>query len=139
MPEGPTTTAPDPARPGTRSDGIEVDRPAAGPGEQATVAGWGCGAGDAVSVSLAGRPAVRTTSDRDGAFTTRLDVPELDPGRYRVVARCPQTLSTDLDVVLATSARPMTATLAVLVFFVLLILGVARRFLGAGASVRGAA
>jgi hypothetical protein len=119
--------------------GLELDRPAAVPGEAATVRGWGCDPDHAVSVTVAGRSVATATTDGSGAFAAPLDVPGLDAGRYRVVARCPQRLSTDLDVVLATAVRPMTATLAVLVFFVLLVLGAARRFLGVGASTRGAA
>jgi hypothetical protein len=119
---------------GSNRRGLGLDQPSAAPGGRVTVSGTGCPPNQPVALSMAGRRLHPTTADDQGSFTTAVEVPPIDVGRHQVTARCGRTLTAPLDVVLVSSVRPPTSTLAVLVFFVLLLVGAARRFLGTGAS-----
>lgn len=50
----------------------------------------------------------------------RLPLPELEPGRYEVVARCGPELTASVDVVLHSAQGGNASSSAVLVFFVLI-------------------
>lgn len=59
------------------------------------------------------------TADEVGRFDAPLTLPNLDVGRYHVVAKCGVTLDATLDVVRAGANVPATSALAVLIFFIL--------------------
>ena len=106
---------------------ITLDHPAITPGGDVTASGQGCDAGAPVTLTAGGHDAGATTADGRGRFTSPLDVRSLTPGRIQVVAVCGPTLTTDLDIVLASQVDTGTSTMIVLVFFVLIGAVVIRR------------
>lgn len=89
--------------------------------------GQGCDAGSAVTVEVDDQTLLSAVATAGGSFSETLELPGLGVGRHRVVARCGPTLVTSIDVVLVTRVEPATTTLALLVFFVLLVLAALRR------------
>jgi hypothetical protein len=109
--EGTTTTTPPPPP-------LDLDRPFTPPAGPANVRGRSCDPLAPVSLEVGGRDVGHATADTSGHFDTPIELPDLPPGRYDVIARCGPVLSAPIDVVLASANRP-GSTLAILVFFVL--------------------
>lgn len=124
----PATTTPTTLPPATTvaTRDFKVDRPSAEPGGEVNASGEGCDPGAAVAIEIGGARVADATAGSDGRFSAPLDLPVLQPGRFDVVAHCGPTLDTTIDIVLASRVDPGTSTLAVLVFFVLLLLALLR-------------
>ncbi len=90
------------------------------PGGDVTAIGTGCDPGATVTLEIAGEEVGATTADDNGRFSTPIDVPDVDPGRLEVLARCGPVLTTQLDVVLASSVSN-NSTILVLAFFVIVL------------------
>jgi hypothetical protein len=76
-----------------------------------------------VTFSVAGRSVGASKAAADGAFDAPLDVSRLPVGSYEVEARCGPVQYANLDVVLATQVSHGTATVVIIVLFVLLGVG----------------
>jgi len=107
--------------------GVELDRSASPPGGIVAAVGNGCDPDAKVTLLIGAREVGESVADHTGHFEAKLDLPDLDVGRYLVRARCGPTLTTTLDIVLASRVDRATSTLLVLVFFVLLGAALARR------------
>ena len=106
---------------------LRVDRPAVPPGSRVGLTGEGCDPATAVSIEVDDRAVQSGRADTTGSFSLTLDVPDLDVGRHRVVARCGPAVETVLDIVLVTRVEGGTTSMAVLAFFILVGLAVIRR------------
>lgn len=69
-------------------------------------------------------PPVYTESDADGRFVVKLPLPQLEPGRYDVIAVCGPELHASVDVILVSAQGGAASSSAVLTFFVLIGVGV---------------
>jgi hypothetical protein len=74
-----------------------------------------------VTLEIAGEEVGSTTAEDDGTFETEIEVPNVEPGRVEVLARCGPVLTTELDVVLASEVSSGTSTVLVLMFFVIVL------------------
>jgi hypothetical protein len=92
-----------------------------------TAAGYGCDPGSSVLLTVGPTTVGETTASTGGTFTAPLQVGTLPVGRYLVLAHCGPVLAASLDVVLASQVGQATATLAIIVFFLLIGLAVFRR------------
>ena len=135
-----TTTVPAPGTPPpTSNQALRLDRVAIPPGGPVTAAGYGCNPSSAVVLTVGTNQVGQTQSLADGTFSTPLDVGGLAVGRYLVVAHCGPALAASLDVVLASQVGQDTATLAIIVFFLLLGLVMFRRRIQLDTVPRGTA
>jgi len=107
--------------------GVRLDRPAAPPGGDANANGEGCDSGAPVNLSIDGDSVGHTVADAKGKFLASLVLPDLPVGRYTLTAKCGPTLTTDIDIVLASALGPPSGTLALLMFFLLIGFALVRR------------
>ena len=89
--------------------------------------GRGCPPSRTVTVRLDGTDVGTGAADRGGGFDVPFDVPDLAPGRYPVEADCGPVLRTTLDVVLISRVSNGGSQFALLVFFMLSVVGLYRR------------
>lgn len=134
LPPEPSTTT---SRPSSSERVLLLNTSSADPGSSLTAAGRGCAPGSAVTLSVLDREVGVATADGEGRFTAAVDLPDLEVGRYQVVARCDVVLSAGVDVVLASQVDAGTSTLAILLFFLLVGLGAVRRQLPRRVSSSG--
>ena len=104
---------------------LALDKPSVPPGGDVKATGEGCDPDATVTLEIEGEQVGETTADQDGSFSTPIAVPDVDPGRLEVQAHCGPVLTTDLDVVLASSVSGGTSillviTCSVIVLFALL-------------------
>jgi hypothetical protein len=102
------------------------------PGGDVKATGTGCDPGATVTLEIEGEQVGETTAGSDGSFSTPIDVPDVDPGRLEVDAHCGPVLTTQLDVVLASSVSGgqsilLVIAISVLVLFALLWYGIQTR------------
>ncbi len=98
------------------------------PAGSETATGHGCNSNGIVLLSVDTKQVGKTTADADGSYAAPLQVSSLPVGRYQVVAHCGLfIMASDFDVVLATAANPDTATMLIIIFFVLIGLALFRR------------
>jgi len=102
---------------------LALDKPSVSPGGDVVATGQGCDPGASVTLEISGEEVGQTTADSDGTFSTPIDVPDVDPGRLEVEARCGPLLTTNLDIVLASSVTGGQSILLVIVIAVLLLFG----------------
>ncbi|MGH8573899.1 MAG: hypothetical protein ACREX8_15195 [Gammaproteobacteria bacterium] len=95
------------------------DRPSIQAGEPLTASGTGCEPGAPVTLTANGERVGATTADSDGRFTTSVEFTRIQPGRHIVTAACGPVLTGGVDLVLTSSTSGNTATVVVLVFFLL--------------------
>jgi len=107
--------------------GVRLDRPAAPPGGDANANGEGCDSGAPVNLSIDGDSVGHTVADAKGKFLASLVLPDLPVGRYTLTAKCGPTLTTDIDIVLASALGPPSGTLALVMFFLLIGFALVRR------------
>jgi hypothetical protein len=74
-----------------------------------------------VTLEIAGEEVGSTTAEDDGTFETEIEVPNVEPGRVEVLARCGPVLTTELDIVLASEVSSGTSTVLVLMFFLIVL------------------
>ncbi len=74
-----------------------------------------------MTLEIAGEEVGSTTAEDDGTFETEIEVPNVEPGRVEVLARCGPVLTTELDVVLASEVSSGTSTVLVLMFFLIVL------------------
>ena len=114
----PSTTAPTTTVTEVRD--LVLDKPSVTPGGDVTATGKGCDPGATVTLEIDGKQVGETTAKSDGTFSTPIDVPDVDPGRLEVVAHCGPVITTQLDVVLASTVSNNSSML-VLAFFVIVL------------------
>lgn len=117
-----TTTSPPTSQTTTttdRPDKLSFDKPAVQAGEPLSASGAGCTPGGRVSLASGGEVVGGANAGPDGRFTTAVEFRHLQPGRREVVAECGVVLTGTVDLILTSSTRGNTSTLAVLVFFLL--------------------
>jgi len=102
---------------------LSVDKPSVGPGGELLVAGAGCDAGAPVTLTLEGQLVGNTVADANGAFKTPVSVGNASVGRHVLTAKCGPTLTTTIDVVLASKVIQGGAASIVIVLFLLVALG----------------
>ena len=85
--------------------------------------GEGCDPHATVTLEIEGDKVGETTADQNGSFSTPIAVPDVDPGRLEVQAHCGPVLTTDLDVVLASSVSGGTSILLVITCGVIVLFG----------------
>lgn len=107
--------------------GLILSSPVVAPGEPLAAAGRGCLPGSDVALSVDGVPAGSSIADGQGVFEAPVQVGSIDVGRYQVQAACGPMLTAPVDVVLASRVGAGTATLTVIVFFLLIGLLIYRR------------
>ncbi|HXX89556.1 MAG TPA: hypothetical protein VEI83_04950, partial [Acidimicrobiales bacterium] len=123
-----TTTIPAPGTPpSTPGQALRLDRIAIPPGGPVTATGYGCDPSSAVLLTVGSKQVGATTAGASGTFAAPLQVGTLPVGRYQVLAHCGPVLAASLDVVLASQVGQDTATLAIIVFFLLIGLAAFRR------------
>ena len=120
----PSTTSTAPTR-AVEVRALALDKPSVPPGGDVKATGEGCDPDATVTLEIDGKQVGETTADEDGSFSTPIAVPDVDPGRLEVQAHCGPVLTTDLDVVLASSVSGGTSillviTCSVIVLFALL-------------------
>ena len=76
-----------------------------------------------MTLSLAGAEVGNAVADSLGKFATTIQVGNVDVGRHEVVARCGPTLTTTIDVVVATKVDGGASTSVIIVMFLLVALG----------------
>jgi hypothetical protein len=113
-----TTTAPTTTVAEVRD--LVLDKPSVTPGGDVTATGKGCDPGATVTLEIDGKQVGETTAKSDGTFSTPIDVPDVDPGRLEVIAHCGPVITTQLDVVLASTVSNNSSML-VLAFFVIVL------------------
>ncbi len=121
----PTTSVavpqPVPPAPGSTSvPGLQLTPVAVAPGGTVTAAGMGCAPQAPVELTIGDTRVGGTVADPDGVFRTPLTLAAVAVGRHDVTAKCGPTLAASLDVVLAGSVGTDSATLTVILFFLLL-------------------
>ncbi|MGK2881310.1 MAG: hypothetical protein ACSLE6_11115 [Mycobacterium sp.] len=100
--------------------GLQLSRPAIGPGGQVTATGMGCAPAAPVELSINDIPVGSTVAQSDGTFETELHTGTVDVGRYDVTAQCDRTLTAPLEIVLASHVGTgASAFTLVLVFLIL--------------------
>jgi len=98
------------------------------PAGSETATGHGCNSNGLVLLTVDTKPVGKTTAATDGSYSAPLQVSSLPVGRYQVVAHCGLfVIASDFDVVLATEPNSDTATLLIIVFFLLIGLALFRR------------
>ncbi len=98
------------------------------PAGSETATGHGCNSNGTVLLTVDTKSVGKTTAGADGSYSAPLQVSSLPVGRYQVVAHCGLfIMASDFDVVLATAANPDTATMLIIIFFVLIGLALFRR------------
>ncbi|MBH0776460.1 hypothetical protein [Nocardia bovistercoris] len=90
------------------------------PGGAVVAAGEGCDAGSPVLLMIGDTPVGSSVARADGSFRTALSLSAIDVGRYEVRAWCGRALAAPLDVVLVSRVSGGAATVAILLFFLLL-------------------
>lgn len=128
----PDTGRPGTGRPGTAQPPVSEDREPTGsaalilsptavaPGGAVTASGRGCEPGAAVELTIGGTPVGTAVAAADGSFTAELALSAIEVGRHDVQAWCGRPLTAQLDVVLVSSVDSGAATVAILLFFLLL-------------------
>jgi len=112
----------------SRAGDLRLDKPSSPPGGPVTAIGTGCPPGVEVEIEVAESWVATTTAGADGSFTATFAVPDLDVGRVPVVARCRSTtLQAPLDIALGSAVAQSTSVMVVLLFFLLVSIGLARR------------
>jgi len=76
-----------------------------------------------VTLEIEGEQVGQTTAGSDGSFATPISVPDVEPGRLVVDAHCGPVLTTQLDIVLASSVAGGQSILLVIAICVLLLFG----------------
>ena len=114
----PSTTAPTTTVAEVRD--LVLDKSTVTPGGDVNATGKGCDPGATVTLEIDGKQVGETTAKSDGTFSTPIDVPDVDPGRLEVVAHCGPVITTQLDVVLASTVSNNSSIL-VLAFFVIVL------------------
>jgi len=98
------------------------------PAGSETATGHGCNSNGLVLLTVDTKPVGKTTAGADGSYSAPLQVSSLPVGRYQVVAHCGLFVTaSDFDVVLASEPNSDTATLLIIVFFLLIGLAIFRR------------
>jgi len=98
------------------------------PAGSETATGHGCNSNGVVLLTVDTKSVGKTTAGADGSYSAPLQVSSLPVGRYQVVAHCGLfATASDFDVVLATQPNSDTATLLIIVFFLLIGLAIFRR------------
>lgn len=119
-PPGPPTTTPGPQ--------LQVlTGPSSEPGGEVRMKGTGCTPGGPVTFSVGSSEVGVAQAGPDGSFEAAVTLPAMEPGRIELVALCGIRLVATVDVVVASGVDPLTSTLAVFIFFVLLCLVLFRR------------
>jgi len=117
-----TTTLP------TQTRALLLSALAIPPAGSETATGHGCNSNGVVLLTVDTKPVGKTTAAVDGSYSAPLQVSSLPVGRYQVVAHCGLfVMASDFDVVLATQPNSDTATLLIIVFFLLIGLALFRR------------
>lgn len=101
--------------------------PSSEPGGEVRVRGAGCTANGRVVVLIGTTRVGEAQAGPDGTFEATVAAPDAQPGRVELVADCGVRLSTTLDLVVSSQVDPLSSTLAVFIFFVLLCLVLFRR------------
>jgi hypothetical protein len=118
-----TTTAPTPVPSVTdepKTDGgLTLDHTSIQPGDTLAAAGTGCEPGHAVTLTAGGEQVGAATADSSGAFTAPVQFTKIEPGRHTITASCGVQLTGVVDQAVTSSSGDYSATLVVLVFFVL--------------------
>ncbi|HMK13314.1 MAG TPA: hypothetical protein VK461_17120, partial [Acidimicrobiales bacterium] len=99
---------------------LALDKPSVPPGGDVNATGQGCDPGATVTLEMEGQQVGTTTAKDDGSFSAPVDVPDLDPGRFEVQAHCGPVLTTELDVVLASSVSNNSSILVAAFFLIVL-------------------
>lgn len=99
---------------------LVLDKPSVTPGGDVVATGKGCDPGATVTLEIDGKQVGETIAKSDGTFSTPIAVPDVDPGRLEVVAHCGPAITTQLDVVLASTVSNNSSML-VLAFFVIVL------------------
>ncbi|WP_185757102.1 Ig-like domain repeat protein [Nocardia bhagyanarayanae] len=99
---------------------MELTPSAIAPGDDVTAAGRGCTPGSAVTLKIGDAPVGNAVAASDGSFQAPLTLSALEVGRHDVQAWCGRALAAELDIVLVSSVGSGTATVAVILFFLLL-------------------
>ncbi|MGH9165856.1 MAG: hypothetical protein ACRDZW_10145, partial [Acidimicrobiales bacterium] len=107
--------------------GLTLSGPSTEPGGQLGVLAGGCEPLAPVSVSLGRATLPGALADARGAYAATLQLPDLPVGRYRLTVTCGPTYAGLVDVVVATSLTPPASTLAIFLFFILVMLVLFRR------------
>ncbi|WP_240963346.1 hypothetical protein [Antrihabitans stalactiti] len=106
---------------------LVLDRQSVQPGGAVNAHGEGCTPGSDVTLSAAGEQIGTGTANDAGVFDIPLASGALGVGSHRVEALCGPVLLAALDVVLVTQLGSATATLTMLVFFLIIGLVIYRR------------
>ncbi len=126
----PTASSVPPPPPVTGPSVPELDLlsgPSTEPGGEVRASGSGCTPGSRVELLIGTSPVGVAQADADGTFAATVTVPESEPGRIELVALCGLRLTAIIDVVVSRQVDPLSSTLAVFIFFVLLSLVLFRR------------
>jgi len=102
------------------SKALQVVPLAVEPGGGATAVGHGCPSKVPVGFTIAGDHVGGTTSSTDGHFQGPVDTSDLAVGTYQVDAHCGLILTAPLDVVVASQVGSDSASLIIIIFFILL-------------------
>ena len=102
---------------------LALDKPSVSPGGDVKATGTGCDPGATVTLEIEGEQVGETTASSDGSFSTPISVPDVDPGRLEVDAHCGPVLTTQLDVVLASSVTGGQSILLVIAISVVVLFG----------------
>lgn len=80
-----------------------------------------------MSLTIDGKDGGSTVADSGGGFRAPVRPGQLEIGRHEVVANCGVILAAPLDLILATQVESGTATLALILFFLVVGLALYRR------------
>jgi hypothetical protein len=116
-PPPPTFVPPPPAAPVPAA--LELSDSTIGPGGDVTATGQGCVPDAPVSLSIREVPVGRAVADPRGDFEAALSTGSVDIGRHQVTAQCGRTLTAPLDVVLVSHVGTGTATVTIILIFLL--------------------
>ena len=104
-----------------------MDRPSSEPGGVVVLRGEGCALGVPVAVGVGDVAVGSIPGEGDGTFVAVLTLPDFGPGRYDIRIDCGTIFTIPIDVVVATSVESPNSVLALVIFFVLLVLVLFRR------------
>lgn len=106
---------------------LKLAAPSAEPGGEIPVTGTGCNPGGDITAYFGSQVLGTVRAQKDGSFALRILLPEVEVGRYNLELQCGPTLIAPVDVVIASSKSGGISTLALFIFFVLVITAVFRR------------
>lgn len=76
-----------------------------------------------MTLTLGGALVGNAIADSNGKFSTTVQVGNVDVGRHELIARCGPTLTTTVDVVVATKVDGGSSTSVIIVMFLLVAMG----------------